>query len=69
MERVDAMTRKDYVKFAEMLARVRLQAQDKHVEFNYGINRMQVEIADIFASDNPRFDRERFYEACEPKGK
>ena len=34
-------------------------------ERGYGKNRaLQMALADLFASDNPRFDEIRFYEAC-----
>jgi len=60
------MSRKDYVKFAEMLSK-NYPSVDNGGEA-YQHERLQKEIADIFAGDNPRFDRQRFYSACEPKG-
>jgi len=55
------MTRKDYDKFAAMLA-LELSC------WEYG-DRAPVQgviraTASIFAQDNPRFDRARFYDAC-----
>ena len=66
MEGIDAMTRKDYVKFAEMLSRLdpgtaKIDAANQH-------DKLTIAIAAIFANDNPRFDENRFYKACEPKG-
>ena len=54
------MTRKDYVKFAEML---------KAQQHTPGKDRLQISriihaTVDIFAADNPNFDRDRFLTAC-----
>ena len=57
------MTKKDYEKFAEMI-RV-----DKHTfdgKAFFALIVIQDQIADIFEQDSPKFDRERFYEACKP---
>lgn len=62
------MTRKDYVKFAAMLAGEMAIAQDKvGTKREVAVDAVRCIIlmtADIFAQDNPRFDRQRFYEAC-----
>ncbi len=59
------MTRKDYEKFAEMveLAGERFDTAPESDVVRYFTNR----IADIFAADNPCFNRERFHKACEVK--
>jgi hypothetical protein len=57
------MTRKDYVKFAEMLRQKRQLIEDS----SSTLLDLTISIADIFAQDNPKFDREKFYAACEPK--
>ena len=54
------MTKKDYMKFAEMLKNQRIiHGGDKLTlkQVSYGI-------AYIFAADNPNFDRSRFLIAC-----
>ncbi len=59
------MTRKDYVPFAAMFAgelacvNVKLESGRAHT-----IRGIVLSSADIFAADNPRFDRVRFYVAC-----
>ena len=59
-----AMSKKDYVKFAEVI-RV---AKQRDYEIGAQVLRFfEIEIADLFAADNPRFDRERFAKACEVK--
>lgn len=50
------MSRKHYVKFAEMVKFLNLDIKDKAEVAN--------EMADIFAGDNSRFDRGRFLTAC-----
>ena len=49
------MTRKDYVKFAEKIARI------EDAESRKFSARM---VCRIFAADNANFDRARFYLAC-----
>lgn len=55
------MTRKDYQKFAEMLKKQMEEVPYSHAYIMQGTIK---EIADIFQRDNPRFNRQRFYEAC-----
>lgn len=57
------MTRKDYVKFAALFAgEVALSKQDGIVAEGT-IKSIIYSTADIFAQDNPRFDRQKFYAA------
>ncbi len=64
------MTRKDYVKFAEAIKRTsEIYPKTYPVPYGEVIDFLRIKVADIFAADNPRFDRERFYQACEPKEK
>jgi hypothetical protein len=49
---------RDYQKFAKMLA------AEAKVEIGYTWLRLQAAIADIFAQNNPKFDRKRFDVAC-----
>ena len=57
------MTRKDYIKFADMLKNQgapQLENPDQ-----YGLwCRIVQGTADIFEEDNPNFDRDRFLQAC-----
>ena len=60
------MTRKDYILIA---AAIRTALEDIIREANRGVLLPQFEtladaIAKALASDNPRFDRERFLKAC-----
>jgi len=58
------MTKKDYVKFAEM---IRVDRNTFARSELGSLAFIQEQIADIFAHDNSKFDRQRFYDACEPK--
>jgi len=63
------MTRKDYVAIAEAFATTKPETADnvQAREARYQWKLVMTEIADVFADDNPRFDRDRFYTACEGK--
>lgn len=69
-----AMSKKDYVQFAAML-----KLENDYIESTAiiapppvseyqaradAVRRYASKIAEIFANDNPRFDRTRFYKAC-----
>jgi hypothetical protein len=59
------MSRKDYVAFAAELAAQRkhfLTCSDKVSA--YAVESVADGIANVFAADNPRFDRVRFLAAC-----
>jgi len=57
------MTRKDYVKFAE-LAKTHLTDKSNQPA-DYAVLKVFIDgIVDILAEDNPRFDRVKFYKAC-----
>ena len=60
------MTKRDYVKFAQMIrfAHMRYDGPREDIAKEM-IRHFKVEIADIFAADNPRFNREKFFKACE----
>lgn len=66
------MSKKHYVQFAEMLKKyeTRIKYTNNYVngnaddELNYLLNDIKHDIADIFQSDNPNFDRNRFLTAC-----
>lgn len=54
------MTRKDYVAVSEILAGYQLAMID-----NFWWEDLVNDFADMFAKDNPNFDRKRFTQACE----
>ena len=60
------MTRKDYIKFADM---IRIEVRQREPEISPAARACFTRfVADIFERDSSQFDRERFYRACEPKG-
>ena len=52
------MTRKDYVATAEILNQF-VDRMDSH-----SFNDLVFEFSEYFAADNPRFDENKFYDAC-----
>ena len=54
------MTRKDYVKVADILAGYKLAMID-----GYWWEDLINDFADMFAEDNPNFKRDKFTQACE----
>ena len=54
------MTRKDYVRFAAMLSSYIVDPHDEGTSPVDVAGFFALRMADIFADDNPRFDRERF---------
>jgi hypothetical protein len=64
------MTRQDYIKFAALLSgEATLAKHNGDHRTEQVVNNIKLGMADIFAHDNPQFDRSRFYAACEPKSK
>jgi len=63
------MTKKDYIAVAAQFSQERTEADrivdmhDRAVAITI-IHNLQERIADVFAADNSRFDRTRFYAAC-----
>ena len=57
------MTRKDYVALADALARARKMCETDNQR--RGVERAMHYVADALSSDNARFDRQRFYRACD----
>jgi hypothetical protein len=55
------MTRKDYVATASILNQYRIDAETISIT---DFDKVVADFADMFQSDNERFDRERFFEAC-----
>lgn len=64
-----AMSRKDYEKVAAILREENaFAANGRDVASRTAravVATVAVKMADMFAEDNPRFDRDRFLEACE----
>jgi predicted metal-dependent hydrolase len=60
------MTKKDYIVFARMVKDLRKSESHYDKESMAVVRVVDVEdaLANIFAADNGRFDRERFYKAC-----
>jgi hypothetical protein len=54
------MTRKDYVKVADILAGYQSAMID-----DFWFQDLVNDFADFFASDNPNFKRDKFIQACE----
>lgn len=54
-----SMTKKNYVQIAAILSEAG--------QYGDPVDYITAELCDVFAQDNPRFDRERFIAACEPK--
>jgi hypothetical protein len=64
------MTRKEYVKFANLLNDFRVNNQDRcNLDMRDVCDWFESNIAQVFAEDNTRFDRQRFYEACRKEEK
>lgn len=66
------MTRKDYVKLAKVVREAsvcRSHCEDHNCTDKQDvIDFFKLELSQVLAADNPRFDRERFYWACDPEG-
>ena len=61
------MTRKDYIKFAEMLKNIDTVGLDSDDTFSREDTRRDIAMGmcRIFAEDNPNFDRDKFLTAAE----
>lgn len=64
------MTRKDYIRTAEILnseiQRFRKDEEENSMELFFAlqnVQRLAEKFAEMFASDNPRFDEEKFFNA------
>lgn len=55
------MTRKDYEKMATV---IRSHRKDDDGTSSAVIASIAIDLAQVFATDNPRFDRARFFGAC-----
>ena len=62
------MMQKDYIKFAAIFAsKLGYKTLDSVADYQDTIRGVMKDVACIFAQDNPKFDRDKFYRACEPK--
>lgn len=52
------MTKKDYIKFAEILKRH--TGSEGVGEYDEAVNAITSDLINLFEKDNPRFDRQRF---------
>lgn len=60
------MTRKDYIKFAEMIQWIdRVRRSGSITVPHDTLELFKSQIIGILARDNPRFDRKKFLRACE----
>jgi hypothetical protein len=62
------VTRRDYIKFAELIKSINATLPDS-VEQRRLVQQITTGIVNIFNNDNKRFNREKFYRACEPNEK
>ena len=53
------MTRKDYIKFAEVISDI---ADTKTMAIDGGT--LVIKLATIFKEDNPNFNKDKFFDAC-----
>lgn len=58
-----AMSRKDYVAFAEVIA-LEIKANIPATKAEQAVIDVAKSMADVFKRDNPNFDRARFLTAC-----
>ncbi len=58
------MTRKDYIAFAKIIRAHRERWLDEDCGECPPILAIADDMADLFSNDNPRFDRQRFLQAC-----
>lgn len=63
------MTRKDYEAIAQAIAKVRADRKAPNggllpLEVRHTIEEIEDALAEVFAQDNYRFDRDKFLQAC-----
>ena len=58
------MTRKDYTALADMISTALVRANDKELNAEYAIRYMVDDLCVYLASDNERFDRNKFLAKC-----
>ena len=61
-----AMSKKDYQAIARVFNLTRSELRTGREDAGVMLRILQNKLADVLAADNPRFDRARFTEACEP---
>lgn len=60
----DTMTKKHFIAIAAAVAEVRQDAARDGLDGPHALDRMAGALANIFADENPHFNRARFLEAC-----
>ena len=60
------MTKKHYIAIAEIIRNEANQWKETSLPART-VSDIAYKLADYFATDNPRFNRERFIEACRPE--
>ena len=66
------MTRKDYIQFAAIIKSHECpngSSMDKFGGWNQSRDELRDRLAEFFATDNSRFDKDRFVTACSDWGK
>ena len=60
------MTKKDYEQIAEAIEQAVYACKNASVKASeqFGIESVTIKIANALGQDNPRFDHDKFYEAC-----
>lgn len=62
-----ALSKKHYIALADIVCNARQYAlHEGHATVPATLDRVQSELAAYLGGDNPRFDYERFAEACQP---
>lgn len=61
------MTRKDYEKVAEIVRVAKTRYNSNTIGIDGPVKFFETGFTDMFAADNPQFDREKFIKACEVK--
>lgn len=57
------MTKQDYIVIAEVIFRERSDQRTTYAQVRV-LDRLALRMADVLALDSPRFDRDRFIDAC-----
>ena len=62
------MTKKDYINIASIIKSEVNHWENMQPQVNNALVSISKQLAKYFASDNPRFDKNKFYTACEVIG-
>lgn len=59
------LTKKDFKAVAEIIRKRKNRCElDRHLQAGFGVDAIKCDLADYFATQNPRFDRDKFMQAC-----